>query len=191
MIDWLSDWLIWLIDWLIWFDLIWLIDWLIWFDLIWLLDWLIWLDLIWFNLIDCLIDGLIDSVIHWLIDWFDSIRFDFVSFKMIDCLDLIWVTDWFIWFDLIGLLDWLIDLIWFDLIDWLIDWMSEWLIGLDCIGMDWIELDWIGWHKCIPLCLNRKFRNLSRCAAQNIPTSNSENFSSFSLVSSVYRILDG
>ena len=29
---------------------------------------------------------------------------------------------------------------------------------------------------CIPLCLNRIFRNLYRCAAHNTPTSNSENF---------------
>ena len=109
---------------------------------------------------------MIDSFIHWLIDWFDSIRFDYVSFKMIDWLDLIWLTDWFIWFDLIGSLDWLIDLIWFD---WLIDWLNEWLnwIGLDCIGLDWIELGWIGWHKCIPLCLNRKFRNGSSIGVCN------------------------
>ena len=36
-------------------------------------------------------------------------------------------------------------------------------------------------HLChIPLCLNRKFRNLYRSATQNTPTSNSENFSNFS-----------
>ena len=40
------------------------------------------------------------------------------------------------------------------------------------------------WNKAyyIPLCLNRTFRNLYRGAAQNTPTSNSENFSSCSLM---------
>ena len=83
------------------------------------------------------------SFIGWLIDWFDSIRFDFVSFK----------NDWLTWFDLIS---WLIYLIWFHwmtgLVDWfdliwLIDWLNEWVIdwiGLHWIGLDWIGLNWIG-----------------------------------------------
>ena len=37
----------------------------------------------------------------------------------------------------------------------------------------------------IPLCLDSKFRNVSQDASQNVPTSNRECFSSFSLVSKV------
>ena len=43
----------------------------------------------------------------------------------------------------------------------------------------------------IPLCLNRKFRISYWGAAPNALTSNCENFSSCSLISSVYRIFNG
>ena len=45
-------------------------------------------------------------------------------------------------------------------------------------------------RNCIPPCLDSQFRDVSPDAAQIVPTSNSEYFSSFSLVSHVYRTLD-
>ena len=94
--------------------------------------------------------------------------------------------DWFhfSWFDLsYWLIDWF-DLIWFDSI-----WLMDWWIRFDLSWFDW--LNWIRWHNYIPLCLNRKFQNLSWCVAQSMPTSNSETFSSCSVASSVYRTLNG
>ena len=89
-----------------------------------------------------------------------------------------WLTNWLrYWFVWCGWFE-LIDLIWFDL--------QDVMQGLE-FGTQWHHF--IA-NYYIPLWSNRKFRNLYRRATHNTPTSDSELFSNFSLVSLVYRTLN-